>query len=114
MEATLGTKPAAIAADYGRSGPHSAQAAVAADLGASRSVSAADPAAAAHNDPPRTIPGAQDMTHDLLIDPQAREVMFRALSRAGRTGIEAAMSLTSGNVFMIARPADRPRRTGSS
>ena len=62
-----------------------ARPAVATELDPSRSVTvAADGAAVADHDPTRMPPSPQQTARDVLIDPQAREVIFRAMSANAR------------------------------
>jgi flagellar protein FlaG len=79
----------AASAGYARADSSSLRAAVSTELDPSQTVTATldTPAAtddAPHNAPPLQ-PMPQDVLKDILIDPQAREVIFRAMAmRAGR------------------------------
>jgi hypothetical protein len=64
--------------------------AVLTELDPSQAVTATLDTPAATDDAPRNAPPLQPMPQDVLIDPQAREVIFRAMAmRAGRAIDEA-------------------------
>jgi hypothetical protein len=72
----IGAAPAGYARD---SSPF--RAAIPTELDSSQTVAAAlDAPSATADDVPRNAPPLQPMPQDVLIDPQAREVMFRAMA----------------------------------
>lgn len=92
MDAGLTIKPIGAQGGYARP-DSSLRAAVATELDPSQTVTAAldNAAATAHDLPRSTSPSLQpSISHEVLIDPQAREVMFRVMAlRAGRVAGDA-------------------------
>lgn len=91
MDASLRVKPIGSAsAGYARADSSSLRAAVLTELDPSHTVTAALDTPAATDDLPRSAPPLSPMSNDVLIDPQAREVIFRTMAmRAGRALDEA-------------------------
>jgi hypothetical protein len=91
MDASLRVRRIGAApAGYGKdSSPF--RAAIPTELDSSQTVAAAlEAPSATADDVPRNAPPLQSMSQDVLIDPQAREVMFRAMAlRAGQALEEA-------------------------
>jgi hypothetical protein len=68
-----------------RPDPQNARQAVPTELPSSQSVVAAAAAAAARNDSARRVPSEPSVTHDVIIDPATREVIYRAVDvRSGQ------------------------------
>jgi hypothetical protein len=71
----------AVHADYARPAPAPVQQAVPTDLSPGKSVTVASEVTAPRNDMPRP----QDtFTHDVLLDPQSREVVYRVIDVRSR------------------------------
>jgi uncharacterized FlaG/YvyC family protein len=86
MDAGLTVKPIGTAqAGYTKPEPLPVRAAVATDLAPSQTVTATqDGSATTTGDPSRNLSSRVPTTHEILIDPQTREVIFRVIS--SRTG----------------------------
>lgn len=86
MDAGLTVKPIGTGQPgFTRPEPQPVRAAVATDLAPSQTVMAAqDGSATTTGDPSRNPPAQAPTTHEILIDPQTREVIFRVIS--ARTG----------------------------
>ncbi len=87
MDSSLRVKSiGAASASYARPDSSPLRAGILTELDPSQTVTAAlDTAAATDDDVPRTAPPLQAALRDVLIDPQAREVIFRAMAlRNGR------------------------------
>ena len=110
MDASLKVRSIGAAqAGYARPDSSSLRAAVLTELDPSQTVTATLDTPAATDDAPRNAPAPQPMSHDVLIDPQAREAIFRAMAMRAGQALDAAPEEAMLKLKVYTRP-DRKKR----
>lgn len=102
----------ATRAGYTRPDSSPLRAAVLTELDPSQTVTAALDTPAATDDAPRNAPAPQPMSPDVLIDAQAREVVFRAMAMRAGQALDEAPEEAMLKLRAYTRAERRKRQTG--